>query len=127
MIEFCSTDKEYKYPKTCKKIKEYFFNQQKNLITWNPENYLDDQQIQKQYNEDICEENSSDNKIPCWLYGSSIEWFINLSYNELMFYWLFIDYYSYILQNKSDFKNWNITDFDKKLATNRNRLQTMQK
>ena len=46
-------------------------------------------------------------------------------YNELIFYALFVEYYSYLLENKSDFKNTDTTDFQKKLKNNQKRIQKM--
>lgn len=127
-IKFCATDDEkYKYPKTCKKLKEYFYGAW-NLINSNEENYLNDKNIYKTYetNKESCtEKNSKNNIIPCWLYGWETKYFTKLVYNELMFYALFVDYYSYLLQNKSDFKNWDVIEFQKKLANNQNRIQDM--
>lgn len=128
-IEICSTEKEeYKYPKTCKKLKEYFY-WAKNLINSNTENYLNDQNIYKNLPKDklwdTCFMDKKQNIISCGIYWWNISYFTNMVYNELMFYALFVEYYWYLLQNKSDFKNRDITEFQKKLAKNQNRIQTM--
>jgi len=126
-IEICTTDKaEYNYPKTCKKLKEYFY-WARNLINSNTENYLNDQNIYKSAPKDnkgwINCNDQLDNIIPCGLYWGKTEYFTDLLYNELIFYAIFVDYYSYLLENKSDFKNLNVTDFQTKLANNQKRIQ----
>lgn len=123
-IKICSTDvASDSHPKTCKKLKEYFY-WARNLINSNTENYLNDQNIKKNLPE-TCKTDYVTNIVSCWLYWWKTQYFINAVYNELMFYSLFVEYYSYLLQNKSDFKNWDITEYQKKLANNQNRIQTM--
>ncbi len=51
--------------------------------------------------------------------------FISLVYNELMYYSLFIEYYSYLLQSKSEFKNWDVKNFSDKVVNNKNRVSEM--
>jgi hypothetical protein len=79
----------------------------------------------KEKKEYCLETNSNRNSLTCGLYGNEIKYFIDLVYNELLFYALFVDYYSYLLQNKSDFKNWDIIEFQTKLTKNQKRVETM--
>lgn len=125
-IDICATDKHYGYPKTCKKLKEYFYAA-RNLITSNAENILNDENIYKAYKKEN-EKNEKDRKyntITEWLYWWNIDNFINLVYNELMYYGLFVEYYSYLLQNKSEFKNRNVKNFSDKITNNQNRISEM--
>lgn len=117
-IDICATDKHYGYPKTCKKLKEYFYAA-RNIINSNADNILNDENIYKAY------ENWQKNTITNWLYWGNIDSFINLIYNELMYYGLFVEYYSYLLQNKSEFKNRNVKNFNDKIANNQNRIWEM--
>lgn len=110
-INICATDKDYKYPKTCKKLKDYI-HWARNLVNSN-ENILNDENIYKNKKSDI---------IKSWLYWWNMEKFIDLVYNELIFYSLFVDYYSYLLQTKSYFKNWNEQNFDIKINKNQERV-----
>lgn len=125
-IEICATDKEYQYTKTCKKLKDYFYGA-RNLINSNSENYLNDENIYKAFrsNEKLCENNDKKDIIACGLYGYDIKSFINTVYNEFLFYSLFVEYYSYLLESNLDFKNIDNTPFDEKIANNKNRVQTM--
>ncbi len=117
-IDICATDKKYSYPSTCKKLKEYFYAA-RNLITSNADNILNDENIFKEY--DKWEKNT----ITSWLYWGNISKFIDLVYNELMYYSLFIEYYSYLLQSKSEFKNWDVKNFSDKVVNNKNRVSEM--
>jgi len=42
-----------------------------------------------------------------------------------MYYGLFVEYYSYLLQNKSEFKNRNVKKFTDKITNNQNRISEM--
>jgi hypothetical protein len=42
-----------------------------------------------------------------------------------MYYGLFVEYYSYLLQNKSEFKNRNVKNFSDKITNNQNRISEM--
>jgi len=42
-----------------------------------------------------------------------------------MYYGLFVEYYSYLLQNKSEFKNRNVKKFSDKITNNQNRISEM--
>jgi hypothetical protein len=42
-----------------------------------------------------------------------------------MFYSIFVEYYSYLLQNKSHFKNRNEKSFDKQIINNQNRVSEL--
>lgn len=122
-IQICATDNEkYTYSKTCKKLKEYFYSA-KNMINSNTDNYLNDTNIYKTLPAK-CEKNWK-NIISCWLYWWEIEYFTNLVYNEMLFYALFVDYYSYLLENKSDFKNADKSEFQDKISQNQKKIQTM--
>jgi hypothetical protein len=135
-IKICSTENpKDDHPKTCKKLKEYFY-WARNLLNSNSENYINDENIFKAYTKErnsyskekkeyCLETNSNRNSLTCGLYGNEIKYFIDLVYNELLFYALFVDYYSYLLQNKSDFKNWDIIEFQTKLTKNQKRVETM--
>lgn len=126
-IKICSTDNP-KYPKTCKKLKEYIY-WAKNLITTNTENYLNEKNIFKDLPKndlwDTCLANGKEHIVSCGVYGKKITHFTNLIYNELLFYALFADYYAYLLENKSDFKNMDTTEFQKKLANNQKKINTL--
>jgi hypothetical protein len=124
-IEICATDENNKYPKTCKKLKEYFYWWQ-NIISSNSENYLNDENIYKAYQKYInkgkekgkCIREFSTNMIACWLYDETIKGYINLLYNELLFYSLFVDYYWFLLENKPNFKNDSSVQFEKRYLNN---------
>lgn len=120
-IDICATNKKYSYPNTCKKLKEYFYAA-RNLITSNSDNILNDENIFK--NKDKNKDKKED-IIVNWLYWGSMDKFINLVYNELMYYSLFIEYYSYLLQSKSEFKNWDVKNFSDKIVNNKNRVSKM--
>ncbi len=122
-INICANDKPYSYPKTCKKIKDYFY-WARNLINTNDDNILNDENIFKEYQTSSCLSNKN-NLIPCWLYWWGMEKFVWLIYNELMFYSIFVEYYSYLLQNKSHFKNRNEKSFDKQIINNQNRVSEL--
>ncbi len=122
-IKICATDQTYSYPRTCKILKEYF-NWARNTINSN-NYYLNDKIISAEFEKAPNCTDTSRNIIGCWLYWWEIKHFTNAVYNELLFYWLFVEYYSYILNNKSDFRNPWIINFDEKIKNNQNRISQL--
>lgn len=124
-IQFCSTENQKDtYPKTCKTLKEYFYVG-KNLINGNWSNYLNDQNIYAGLGKTNCWKKSSRDIIACWLFWNKIEDIIHPIYNELMMYTIFVEYYSYLLESKPNFRNRDEKEFQKKIANNQNRIQKM--
>ncbi len=124
-IQFCSTENQKDtYPKTCKTLKEYFYVG-KNLINGNWSNYLNDQNIYAGLKKTNCTKKSSRDIIACWIFWNKIEDIVHPIYNELMMYTIFVEYYSYLLQSKPNFRNRDEKDFQKKIANNQNRIQKM--
>lgn len=117
-VSICATDRDYSFPKTCKKMKE-FVKSARNTLN-NSDNILNSKAIynkiaDKKEEEKICYKNSNneyDDKydmIACWLYkkANGINSFSNLVYNELLFYSTFVKYYNAALDTSPQFRNWD--------------------
>lgn len=101
-ISICSLDnKDYKYPKTCKKITSYIKDATNTLKS--STNILNTKTLYADFWK-ITKYDSKQDTITYGLYSNDMNKFINLIYNELFFYTSFAQYYMYILETQSKFK-----------------------
>jgi len=108
-LEICKENTTRKYPQTCKTLQKYINNMKKLL---NKIEILNVGAIQNDADTKACNINNNSNIIMCGLYGDSQDslWsFVNIMYNELFYYRLFVDYYTMVLNNHPEIL-WNNTN-----------------
>lgn len=98
-LKICDKDGERLYPDTCKVLKKYMQDAQK---TFADVQIFDIEKVtKKSFSADTCDLSSTSySLLLCWLYGdtqNSLQQFLNLTYNELFYYRLFAQYYSWML------------------------------
>lgn len=102
-LKICSTDGPRLYPKTCKALKKYMQDAKK---TFADVQIFDVDKITKPLAAGICEpSDASYNLLLCGLYGdgqNSLQRFLNLTYNEMFYYRLFVQYYTWMITTKPE-------------------------
>ncbi len=97
-LKICSTDTERVYPDTCKTLKKYMKDAEKTIADVKT---FKASELTKKPSAGVCDPFSPVyNLLNCWLYGdtqNSLQQFLNLSYNELFYYRLFAQYYTWML------------------------------
>lgn len=110
-ISICALDKkDYKYPKTCKKLTSYIKDATNTLKS--SSNILNTKKLYEDFWK-ITKYDPNKDTITYGLYSNDMNKFINLVYNELFFYTSFAQYYMYILDTQTKFKtNPNLNEIE---------------
>lgn len=102
-LEVCSSVWWREYPSTCKVLKKYITDSQRLVsdLTVLRSSAVFDADLT-----DVCDYTKNTyNLVVCWLFGqrdTSLQPFLNLVYNELFYFRLFGQYYSWMISNKQE-------------------------
>lgn len=103
-LEICSTaNAERQYPQTCKKLKQYIKQAKRTLADVQ---IFRSSELLSKSDAKVCDAaDPAYSLLLCGLYGdtsTSLQQFLNLTYNELFYYRLFMTYYTTMIQSKTE-------------------------